>query len=200
VHGYITVMKGAKRDVEREIKVPVYSATYSGKGISYKTTARSAEQRRNDAALYDRELRRKLDRRAAQRAVEAQNRKAKMERKRKAGAKRGKEAFERLWQQVTSAQAMRVLDDQRAEREARRRKQIKSGRQFVVALGDSMSGAYWSVGCGIARCRLARKGARARGYSCAQSGPWLSMVFAAKARLLFGSRSSSVACSPMCHR
>ena len=147
-------MKGAKRDVEREIKVPVYSATYSGKGISYKTTARSAEQRRNDAALYDRELRRKLDRRAAQRAVEAQNRKVKMERKRKAGAKRAKEAFERLWQQGTSAQAMRVLDDQRAEREARRRKQIKSGRKFVVALGDSMSGAALNAGFQFARSKI----------------------------------------------
>ena len=96
VHGYITVMKGVKRDVGCEIKVPVYIVTYSGKGISYKTTVRSAEQRRNDVALYDRELRRKLDRRAAQRAVEAQNRKSKMERKRKAGTKRAKEAFERL--------------------------------------------------------------------------------------------------------
>ncbi len=50
VHGYITVMKGAKRDVGREIKVPMYSATYSGKGIGYQTTVRVAEQRRNDVA------------------------------------------------------------------------------------------------------------------------------------------------------
>ncbi len=98
VHGYITVMKGAKRDVDREIKVPMYSATYSDTEISYQTTARAAEQRRNDVpdvVQYDHDLRLKLDRRAAQRAVEAQNRKTKMERKRKAGAKRAMEAFER---------------------------------------------------------------------------------------------------------
>jgi hypothetical protein len=157
VHGYITVMKGAKRDVGREIKVPMYNATYSDTEISYQTTARAADQRRNDVpdvVQYDHDLRLKLDRRAAQRAVEAQNRKVKMERKRKAGAKRAKEAFERLWQQGTSAQAMRVLDDQRAERETRRRKQIKSGRKFVVALGDSMSGAALNAGFQFARSKI----------------------------------------------
>ena len=131
---YITVMKGAKRDAEREIKMPVYSATYSGKGVSYKTTARSAEQRRNDAAQYDRELRRKLDRCGDHRVVEAKNRKTKMGRKRKVGTKRAKEVFERLCQKGTSTQAMRVLEDQRVEHEVRRHKQIKSGRRFVAAM------------------------------------------------------------------
>ena len=112
VHGYIKVMKGAKRDVDREIKVPMYNATYSDKGISYQTTDRATEQRRNDEAQYDHELRRKIDRCAAHREVEAQNSKAKMERKRNTGTKRAKETFERLWQQDTSAQTIRVSDDQ----------------------------------------------------------------------------------------
>ncbi len=59
-----------------------------------------------------------------------------------------------MWQQGTSAQVMRVLDDQRAEREARRRKQIKSGRKFVVALGDSMSGAALNAGFQFARSKI----------------------------------------------
>jgi hypothetical protein len=39
--GYITVMKGVKRDAEHEITMPVYIATYSGKGINHRTNARS---------------------------------------------------------------------------------------------------------------------------------------------------------------
>ena len=95
VNDYITVMKGAKRDTEREIEMQVYIGTY--KDISYKTTERSTEQKRNDTAQYGRKLRHKLDRRAEQRQVESQNGKSKMECKRKVGVKRTKEAFERLW-------------------------------------------------------------------------------------------------------
>jgi hypothetical protein len=52
--GWVTVMKGAKRDAERKITMPVYSATYSGKGINHRTNARSMSRQRNDAAQYDR--------------------------------------------------------------------------------------------------------------------------------------------------
>ena len=93
-HGYVTVMKGAKRYAERKVKIPSYSATYSGKGISHKTSAKSARKRQKDAAQYDRQLRSMIDRRAEQRAVETMNRKAKQERKLKAGVKRSKEEFE----------------------------------------------------------------------------------------------------------
>jgi hypothetical protein len=48
--GWVTVMKGAKRDAEREITMPVYSATYNGKGINHRTNARSMARQRNNAA------------------------------------------------------------------------------------------------------------------------------------------------------
>ena len=98
-------MKGAKRDAEREITMPVYSATYNGKGINHRTNARSMARQRNNAAQYDRELRRKIDRRTTQRALEMANRRIKIERQKKAGAKRAKEAFDRLAREDTSAQA-----------------------------------------------------------------------------------------------
>ena len=104
-------MKGAKRDAEREITMPVYSATYNGKGINHRTNARSMARQRNNAAQYDRELRRKIDRRTAQRALEMANRRIKIERQKKAGAKRAKEAFDRLAREDTSAQA----EDKRRE-------------------------------------------------------------------------------------
>jgi hypothetical protein len=94
--GFITVLKGAKRDAEREVKLPVYSATYSGTGKTYKSTSTAAKWERAAEAQYDRELRRKIDKRVEQRAVEAYNRKTMKERKLKAGSKRAKEEFERF--------------------------------------------------------------------------------------------------------
>ena len=102
--GYITVMKEAKRDAEREITMPVYSATYSGKDINHWTNARSMVQKRKDTSQYDRELHGKIDRCAEQRALELVNHRMKIERKQKAGAKRAKEAFDRLARQDTSDQ------------------------------------------------------------------------------------------------
>ena len=49
---------------------------------------------------------------------------------------------------------MRSLDDQRAGREVRRCKQIKSGHRFVVAMGDSMSGAELNAGFQFARSQV----------------------------------------------
>jgi hypothetical protein len=109
--GWVTVMKGSKRDAEREITMPVYSATYNGKGINHRTNARSMARQRNNVAQYDRELRRKIDRRTAQRALEMANRRIKIERQKRAGAKRAKEAFDRLAREDTSAQA----EDKRRE-------------------------------------------------------------------------------------
>ena len=61
-------------------------------------------RQRNDTTQYDREVRCKVDRRAAQREMELVNRKMKNDKKRMAGAKRAKEAFDRLARQDTSAQ------------------------------------------------------------------------------------------------
>ena len=143
-------MKGAKRDAEREITMPVYSATHSGKGINHRANARSMAQKRKDATQYDRELRRKIDQRAEQRALELANRRMKIERKQKAGAKRAKEAFDRLARQDTSAQA----EDNRRESSALRRKQMNSGKRqfisgrcrFVVDMGEKMSGDALNAG------------------------------------------------------
>ncbi len=156
--GWVTVMKGAKRDAEREITMPVYSATYSGKGINHRTNARSMARQRNDVAQYDRELRCKIDRRAAQRALELANRKMKNEKKRKAGAKRAKEAFDRLARQDTSVQA----EDKLREIAALRRKQINSGKRqfisarcrFVVDIGEKMSGDALNAGFQFARSKV----------------------------------------------
>jgi hypothetical protein len=40
------VLKGDKRDAEREVKVPVYSATCSGTGKTYKSTSTAAKWER----------------------------------------------------------------------------------------------------------------------------------------------------------
>ncbi len=126
--GFITVLKGTKRDAEHEVKVPVYSATYSGTGKTYKSTSTVAKWERAVEAQYDRELRRKIDKRAEQRAVEAYNRKTTKARKRKAGAKRAKEEFERFCLKKVSVQSVRAFEDQREEREALRRQQTKTGK------------------------------------------------------------------------
>ncbi len=68
--GFITVLKGVKRDVKREVKLPVYSATYSGTGKTYKSTSTAVKWERATEAQYDRELRRKIDKRTEQRTVE----------------------------------------------------------------------------------------------------------------------------------
>jgi hypothetical protein len=91
---FITVLKGAKRDAQREVKVPVYSATYRGTSKAYKSTSTVTKWERAAEAQYDRELRRKIDKRADQRAVQAYNHKTTKERKLKTGAKRAKEEFE----------------------------------------------------------------------------------------------------------
>jgi hypothetical protein len=78
--GYITVMKGAKRDAELEITMLVYIATYSGKDINHRTDVRSMVWMCNDVVQYDRELRCKIDRRVVQRALELVNRRMKIER------------------------------------------------------------------------------------------------------------------------
>jgi hypothetical protein len=116
--GFITVQKGAKSDAEREVKVPVYSATYSGNGKTYKSTSTAANWERAAEAQYDRELRRKIDKRAEQRAVEAYNRKTTKARKLKAEEKRAKEEFERFCLKNVSVQSVRAFEDQREEREA----------------------------------------------------------------------------------
>jgi len=151
-------MKGAKRDAKREITIPVYSATYSGKDINHWTNARSMARQRNDTAQYDRELRCKIDRSAAQRARELANRKMKNEKKRKAGAKRAKQAFDRLARQDTSAQT----EDKSREIAVLRRKQINSGKsqfisvrcRFVVVMGVKMSGDALNTGFQFARSKV----------------------------------------------
>ena len=156
--GYITVMKGAKRDAEREITMPVYSTTYSGKGINHRTNARSMSQKCKDTAQYDWELHRKIDWRNEQRALELVNRKVKVERKQKAGAKRAKEAFNHLARQDTSAQA----EDKRRKSATLRRKQINSGKcqfisgrcRFVVDMAEKMSGDALNAGFQFARSKV----------------------------------------------
>ena len=161
--GFITVLKGAKRDAERGVKIPAYSATYIGTGKTYKSTLTAAKWERAAEANYDRELRRKIDKRAEQRAVEAYNRKTTKARQLKAGAKRAKEEFERFCLKNVSAQSVKVFEDQRKEREALRRKQMKTGkpkktdsgrRRFVVDLGDTMCGNALNAGFHFARSKV----------------------------------------------
>jgi hypothetical protein len=45
--GWVTVMKGPN-DAEREITIPVYNATYNGKGINHRTNARSMTRQFNN--------------------------------------------------------------------------------------------------------------------------------------------------------
>jgi hypothetical protein len=157
-NGWVTVMKGAKRDAEREITIPVYNAMYSGKGINHRTNARSMTRQRNDAVQYDRELRCKIDRRAAQRALELANRKMKNEKKRKDGTKRVREAFDLLGKQYTSVQ----VEDKHREIAALRRKQINSGKsqfftgrcRLVVDMGEKMSGDALNAGFQFARSKV----------------------------------------------
>jgi hypothetical protein len=166
-------MKGAKRDAEREITMPVYSATYNGKGINHRTNARSMARQRNNAAQYDRELRRKIDRRTAQRALEMANRRIKIERQKKAGAKRAKEAFDRLAREDTSAQA----EDKRREIAALRRKQMNSDKRqslsgkcrFVVGMGETMSGGALNAGFQFARSKVPNEKAWRNTYDQVQS-------------------------------
>jgi hypothetical protein len=160
--GFITVMKGAKRDAEREVKIPVYSATYSGTGKTYKSTSAAAKWERAAEAEYHREHRRKIDKRAAQRVVEAYNREIKKARKIKAGAKRANEEFARFCLQNVSAKSVKAFEDQREEREALRRKQMKRGkikkpdagaRRFVVDLSETMCGNALNAGFHFARSK-----------------------------------------------
>jgi hypothetical protein len=156
--GWVTVMKGAKRDAEREITIPVYNAMCSDKGINHRTNARSMTRQRNDTVQYDRELRCKIDRCAVQRTLELANRKMKNEKKRKDGTKRVKEAFDLLRRQYTSVQ----VEDNHREIAALRRKQINSGnRQFitgryqlVVNMGEKMSGDALNAGFQFARSKV----------------------------------------------
>jgi len=106
--GFITVLKGAKRDAEREVKILAYSATYNGTGKTYKSTSAVAKWERTAEADYDREHRRKIDKDAEQRAVEAYNRKNTKMRKLKAGAKRDKEDFERFCLKNVSAKSVKA--------------------------------------------------------------------------------------------
>ncbi len=151
-------MKGAKRDAECEITMPVYNATYNGKGINHRTNVRSMTRQRNNAAQYDRELRRKIDRRTVQRALEMTNRRIKIESQKKAGAKRAKEAFDRLAREDTSAQT----EDKHREIAALSRKQMNSGKRqflsgkfrFVVGMGEKMSGGALNAGFQFARSKV----------------------------------------------
>jgi hypothetical protein len=161
--GFITVLKGAKRDAEREVKVPVYNATYSGTGKTYKSTSTVAKWKRVEEVQYDRDLRRKIDKRAEQRTVEAYNRKTTKERKLKAGAKRDKEEFERFCLKNVSVQSVRVFEDQREEREALRCQQTKTGKskqpnsgrcRFVVDMGETMCGNALNTGFQFARSKV----------------------------------------------
>ncbi len=89
---------------------------------------RSMTRQRNDTAQYDRALRCKIDRRAAQRALELVNRKMKNEKKRKVTTKGDKEVFDRLAWKDTSVQT----EDKSREIAALRSKKINSGnRQFI---------------------------------------------------------------------
>jgi hypothetical protein len=107
---------------------------------------------------YDRELHCKIDRRAAQRALELENRKMKNEKKRKAGGKRGKEEFDHLESQDTSDQT----EDKHREIAALRSKQINSGKsqflsgrcRFVVDMGEKMSGDSLNEGFQFARSKV----------------------------------------------
>jgi hypothetical protein len=155
---WVTVMKGAKRDAEREITMPVYSATYSGKGINHRTNTRSMTRLCNDSAQDDRDLFCKIDRRAAKRPLELANCKMKNEKKRKTGTKRAKETFDLLTRQDTSVQA----EDKRREIAVLRRKQINFGKsqfisgrcRFVVDMGEKMSGDALNEGFQFARSKV----------------------------------------------
>jgi hypothetical protein len=115
-------------------------------------------RQRNDTEQYDRELRGKIDRCTAQRALELANLRMKNEKKRKAGAKRAKEAFDRLSRQDTSAQT----EDKRRKNPALRSKQINSGKsqfisgrcRFVVDMGEKMSGDALNAGFQFARSKV----------------------------------------------
>ncbi len=126
--GFITVLKGDKHDAEGEVKVPVYSATYSDTGKTYKSTSTTAKWERATETQYDRELRRKIDKRAEQREVETYNRKTTKARKLKAGAKRATEEFERFCLKNVSVQSVRSFEDQYEEHEVLKREQTKTGK------------------------------------------------------------------------
>jgi hypothetical protein len=138
--------------------MPVYNATYSGKGINHRTNARSMAWHRNDTVQYDRELCRKIDRCAAQRALVLVNHRMKIERKRKTGTKRTKEAFDRLARQDTSVQS----EDKHREIATLRRKQISSAKgqfisgrcRFVVDMGEKMSGNALNAGFQFAKSKV----------------------------------------------
>ncbi len=145
--GFITVLKGAKRDAEREVKVPVYSVTYSGTGKTYKSTSTAAKWERATEAQYDHELRRKIDKRAEQRAVEAYNRKTTKERKLKSGVKRAKEEFERFCLKNVSVQSVRTFEDQREEREVLGASRRRLASQSSRILADADSSSTWAKRC-----------------------------------------------------
>jgi len=98
--------------------MPVFSATYTGKGYDQRVTARSAEWERRKATAYDRNHLKMLERRAEHKAQECVMRKAKLASNDARLAKIYKAAFDKLWAQNTTAQA----EDQRREREVLRRK------------------------------------------------------------------------------
>jgi hypothetical protein len=71
VRGYVTVLqtKGAKKDAnQKDFRIPVFSATYTGKGYNQRVKARSAEWERKKEAEYDRNHLRMLDHRTEQKA------------------------------------------------------------------------------------------------------------------------------------
>jgi hypothetical protein len=122
--------------------MPVYIETYSCKSINQRTNVRSMTWQRNHSVKYDRELFRKIDRCAAQRALELVNRRMKIERKQKAGTKRTKEEFDRLTSQDTSPQT----EDKHREITALRSKQINSDKCQCI------SGDYTQ--CGFSVCKV----------------------------------------------
>jgi hypothetical protein len=55
VRGYVTVLKGAKKDANQNgFRMPVFNATYTGKGYNQRVEARSAEWDPKKEAEYDR--------------------------------------------------------------------------------------------------------------------------------------------------
>ena len=95
--------------------------------------------------------------------MEAYNRKITKARKLKAEAKRAKEEFERFCLKNVSVKSVRAFEDQRKEREALRRKQMKTGKpkktdsgrcRFVVDLGDTMCGNTLNAGFHFARSKV----------------------------------------------
>ena len=109
-------------------------------------------------------------------------RRIKIERQKKAGAKRAKEAFDRLAREDTSAQA----EDKRREIAALRRKQMNSDKRqslsgkcrFVVGMGETMSGGALNAGFQFARSKVPNEKAWRNTYDQVQSDWGLARAFA----------------------